>query len=271
MDAFKFVAGFDPQSGFYTGPVPAYLSPLEQSYPLPAHAIALLPDDACLNVNQAFRLNATRDGWDVATDFSQATVYDKASSREVAAPARGDPLPDELTLTPPPAIAVHEATQWDADNDGWIVVPDLRGCRYWLADGSEHIIDRIGERCPESALTTPPPPSIDTLRTRAMARLSAWEETVRASGLDHAGRRWLTTPNAQQDIRDALLAGIVPGDLWFDASNEAVAIDLVGLQALWVAIVSRMADIYRHRLVMEADIKQMDATALASFNPDWPQ
>ncbi len=102
-----------------------------------------------------------------------------------------------------------------------------------------------------------------------MLLLPAWEASERAAGIDHAGRRWLTTPEALQDIRDSLLAALVPGNQWIDANRNAVPMDLPGLQALWQACVSRGALIYQRRLQMEADIAAMTAEAMQAFVPGW--
>ncbi|WP_432721305.1 DUF4376 domain-containing protein [Jeongeupia wiesaeckerbachi] len=124
----------------------------------------------------------------------------------------------------------------------------------WLAEGNT----------PEPAVL------LDDLRAQALATLPAWEQTERAAGLDHAGHHWLTTPTAQQDIRDALLAGVVPGDAWITADRESVPMTLAGLQALWAACVARTAAINQRRLALEAEIATLDRTALEAFAPGWP-
>lgn len=319
MDAFKLVAGFDPQTGLYTGLVPAFLSPLESSYPLPMHAIATLPDPAQLGAFQAFRLNAVGSGWDVVPDYSQtavyhirtaqavviaagqtlpadctldvppssgqyescdwtsasgwrlvpdfshATVYDKATALPVSAPVRGASLPASQTLAPPPAVDLGHAALWNADTDSWDVVPDLRGMRYWLPDGSEHTISRVGEMLPADALNSPPAPTLASLREQALALLPDWELRERAAGIEHAGRNWLTTPAALQDVRDALLAGMVPGDVWADANHDYAPMSLVDLQSLWAAMVARGAEIYRRRLALETEIEAMATDALIAL------
>ncbi|WP_375592176.1 DUF4376 domain-containing protein [Chitiniphilus eburneus] len=119
-------------------------------------------------------------------------------------------------------------------------------------------------------LVAPPAPTLDALRAQARAALPAWESGERAAGIEHAGRRWLTTPEALQDIRDALLAGLVPGGVWVDAAREVVPLSLAELQALWAACVTRGAAIYQRRLVMETEIEVMDADQFNAFAPSWP-
>lgn len=115
-----------------------------------------------------------------------------------------------------------------------------------------------------------PPKTIDDLRATAAGRLPAWEETERGAGIDHAGHRWLTTPAALQDVRDVLLAGVVPGGQWVTAARVAVPMDLTGLQELWAAIATRGALIYRRRLELEALIPTLTREQLEAFVPGWP-
>ncbi|WP_246038445.1 DUF4376 domain-containing protein [Chitiniphilus eburneus] len=112
---------------------------------------------------------------------------------------------------------------------------------------------------------------INAARFELLSRLPAWETAERAAGIDHAGRRWLTTPEALQDIRDSLLAGMVPGGVWVDAAREVIPMTLGELQTLWTACVERGAAIYQRRLELEAQIAQMDREQLASFMPSWPE
>lgn len=108
------------------------------------------------------------------------------------------------------------------------------------------------------------------LRATALAKLPAWEGEEKSKGIDHAGRKWLTTPAALQDIRDALLAGMVPGGVWIDASRQPVPMTLSELQALWAACVTRGAAIYQRRLEMEQSIATMPRAELEAFKPGWP-
>ncbi|WP_432721303.1 DUF4376 domain-containing protein [Jeongeupia wiesaeckerbachi] len=115
-----------------------------------------------------------------------------------------------------------------------------------------------------------PAVSIGDLQTIALATLPGWEQAERAAGIDHANHRWLTTPAALQDIRDALLAGIVPSGVWITAEREPVPLTLTELQVLWAECVARGAAIYQRRLAMEAEITTLDRAALEAFKPAWP-
>lgn len=175
------------------------------------------------------------------------------------------------TPMPPPDLAVDQAAVFSKENNEWSVVPDFRGQTFYdQTTGAATVIDALG---PLSANlgASPPPPTVDELRKRARATLPAWEESERAGGIEHAGHEWLTTPAAVQDIRDALLAGMVPTGAWINAAREPVPMNLPDLQTLWTAMVTRGAEIYQRRLQMEVAIANMTAVQLAAFKPGWPE
>ncbi|TJZ75688.1 DUF4376 domain-containing protein [Chitiniphilus eburneus] len=139
-----------------------------------------------------------------------------------------------------------------------------------LLAGNSAGLQIVSDENGQPMLAPPSAPSLAARRSQALALLPAWEAAERAAGIEHAGRRWLTTPEALQDIRDALLAGLVPDGVWVDAAREVVPLSLAELQALWAACVTRGAAIYQRRLVMEVEIETMDAEQLAAFVPGWP-
>lgn len=71
-------------------------------------------------------------------------------------------------------------------------------------------------------------------------------------------------------VRDVLLAGVVPGEQWVTADRQIVPMTLPELQSLWQAITARGAAIYQHRLEMEQQIAGMDREQLEAFQPGWP-
>ena len=114
-------------------------------------------------------------------------------------------------------------------------------------------------------------PTTESLRAAALSTLPAWESAERAAGIDHAGRKWLTTPAALQDIRDALMAEAAPpGGVWIDANRQPVSMTLADLKALWGSIFARGAAIYQRRLEMEQAIATMPRAGLEAFKPGWP-
>ncbi|ASJ26199.1 DUF4376 domain-containing protein [Laribacter hongkongensis] len=120
-------------------------------------------------------------------------------------------------------------------------------------------------------LLAPEPEPLDTLRDRALSSLPVWEKAERAAGIEHAGKRWLTTSAALQDIRDVLLAGVVPGEQWVTAGRQSAPMTLPELQSLWQAITARGAQIYQRRREMEQQVASMTREQLEAFKPGWPE
>ncbi|GAA5784864.1 DUF4376 domain-containing protein [Chitiniphilus shinanonensis] len=109
----------------------------------------------------------------------------------------------------------------------------------WLDVTTHAPAPQPGWRYEDGALSPPEALPLPAMRAAALGTLPAWELAERAAGIDHASRHWLTTPEALQDIRDALLAGLVPGGVWIDAAREVVPMTLAELQGLWAACVTR--------------------------------
>ncbi|MCG9093474.1 DUF4376 domain-containing protein [Laribacter hongkongensis] len=152
------------------------------------------------------------------------------------------------------------------DNNGGVHFLDSADYESLLPAGCTQISDAEA-----AELLAPQPEPLDALRDRALSSLPAWEKAERASGIEHAGQRWLTTSAALQDIRDVLLAGAVPGDQWVTADRQTVPMTLPELQSLWQAITARGAQIYQRRLEMEQQIAGMSRAELEAFQPGWPE
>lgn len=80
-------------------------------------------------------------------------------------------IPDHATQAEPPAPQNGKVSIWNGTD--WLMVTDLRGTRYWLTDGTEHVIKQAGETLPDGALDAPPPASEGELASRARARRDA--------------------------------------------------------------------------------------------------
>lgn len=96
--------------------------------------------------------------WRQLPDYSRTPVWSKATGQRAASPKPREALPDTLTVIPPPMVGDHQAPQWNAQYDGWDVVPDYRGVSYWTAEGVHHVITERGVEPPADALTAPPTP-----------------------------------------------------------------------------------------------------------------
>jgi hypothetical protein len=97
-----------------------------------------------------------------------AYIYDKNTNEYLGA-TQADPSPLEegvwiypafTTDKKPPDAGANQAVVFNGDS--WALVPDWRKHTYWLADGSEHTIEALGEEPPADALDAPPPPAPPT-------------------------------------------------------------------------------------------------------------
>lgn len=83
----------------------------------------------------------------------------------------------------PPPLGVNQAAK--RVDDAWLVIPDLRGHIYWLADGSCHVVQAVGVALPEGALDQEPPPAPPT-----EAQLEATAAAAVKGMLDELARSW---------------------------------------------------------------------------------
>lgn len=67
-------------------------------------------------------------------------------------------LPAQATFEAPPETGNKEAAKRLPDNSRWEVVPDFRGEKYWLVDGTGIEITRLNETVPNDTLSEPPAP-----------------------------------------------------------------------------------------------------------------
>lgn len=85
-------------------------------------------------------------------------------------------VPAHATTIEPPETATNQVAVFDGDK--WVKADDYRGQEYWLADGSHHVIDRLGDVPPPDALIAPPTrattvPASVTMRQARLALLQA--------------------------------------------------------------------------------------------------
>lgn len=107
-----------------------------------------------------------------------AYIYDK-NTNEYLGKTQADqsPLEEGVWIYPafttdqkPPDAGANQTAVFSGD--AWALVPDWRGHTYWLADGSEHKIEALGEEPSADALDTPPPPPPPTTE-EIIARFTA--------------------------------------------------------------------------------------------------
>ena len=95
--------------------------------------------------------------------------------------ARPNPLEPDAWLIPayattdaPPSAGESQTAVYA--NGSWSLVPDWRGHKYWLADGSEHTITTLGDEPPAGALDEPPPPTLVEQKAALVAETRALAE-----------------------------------------------------------------------------------------------
>ena len=67
----------------------------------------------------------------------------------------------------------------------WQLVPDFRGKQYWLPDGTEKEIEKLGEKPPEEALFEKPPEPIEELAKRKRSQVDGWRDEAFSRGADY--------------------------------------------------------------------------------------
>ncbi len=266
---FRLVCKIDAD-GLYAGPVPAYLSPLDQTWPLPANSIAIDPPAGELPAHHTWQLNARGDGWTVIPDCRSITAYDTATGQPLPAPGLGECLPANATLHVPPVAGAGQVRHWNAGLEQWQLLPDHRGESYWLADGSHHVINEAGDMPPEGSFTEPPPPTIDQLRLSARDSINIWRDEQERCRLEHAGQVWDTDEAAMTRLDTVLLSGRNPLEIWTSADNTDVPMSFGDMQDLFAAIVERNSGIHARQREMKRQVERMDRAQLEAFRPDWP-
>ena len=101
--------------------------------------------------------------------------YDENGAYCGASEACRSPLENEVYLIPamatdvmPPAIGKNECPVWEEGK--WTVKPDYREKVYWLDDGTECKISRIGEMVPPNALLQQPEAGTEKNSTSWLSR-----------------------------------------------------------------------------------------------------
>lgn len=157
----------------FIGLVPAYLSPLDGAYPLPANGVDIAEPKGKLPEHHAWQLNDAGTDWNTVADYRQLTVYDTVTGQPLPPLALGIAPPATATLAEPPWPGEKEARQWNPDSCAWELLPDHRGETYWLANGSQHVITEVGQKPPAHALTEPPPPTAPQIEATARSQRDA--------------------------------------------------------------------------------------------------
>ncbi|PRP71747.1 hypothetical protein BUE93_04900 [Chromobacterium amazonense] len=158
LPSCQLVSGFHPETRQYLGPVPAWLSPLERCYPLPANATALPAPDGTPLEHHAWRLNAKQDAWECVPDYRRVQLYSTESGQLLPALAFGEAPPANSTTLVPPWPSEREAREWDAEARQWVLRPDWRSVALWRTSDAMPVSAALGETPADLHATELPPP-----------------------------------------------------------------------------------------------------------------
>ncbi|MGC0151880.1 phage tail assembly chaperone [Chromobacterium vaccinii] len=174
--------GFRAVTREYTGPVRAWLSPLDGVYPLPADAVIFAPDGV-LPEWHSFRLAADGTRWESVPDYRVAVVWDINTQQPTTPPDFGVPLPETSTLIPPLSPLPAKVVRWDVEGAGWVYRPDY----------SEMVVRETasGDVVPSPAPGEPLPPG-HTVKPWPLAGL---QQAVIWRGDD-----WQLVPDHRQEV-----------------------------------------------------------------------
>lgn len=120
------------------------------------------------------------------------------------------------------------------------------------------------------AFTAPQPPSLNTLRLAARATINAWRDAQEDAGFEAIGHAWDSTPRSREKLTAVVMAGQgSPLGTWTSAADEDVPVTADDLLAIYVAMVTRGAQIHARQRALKAEVETMTREQLAAFVPGW--
>ncbi|SAL70738.1 hypothetical protein AWB71_04307 [Caballeronia peredens] len=174
--------------------------------------------------------------------------------------------PETMLAAPTLAAAENrpavETNQIAVIGDGqWKVRADFRGTTYWLTDGTQHVIEAIGETPPEGALFEPPTPpcsapTLTQMRAEQGAKLQAAYQRATQQPVTFTTAAG-ATHTFQTDIQSQLsllmasqgygVAGSAPNDFyWLATDNTKVPFTLADLNGLYAAMLAQNWAAFAH-------------------------
>ncbi|MCD4505517.1 phage tail assembly chaperone [Chromobacterium piscinae] len=156
--SYVLVCGYHPQTREYVGPVPAWRSPLEGCYPLPAHSVDIEPPGPAAPKN-SWRLNAAGDAWEGVPDYRMIPLYSTETGQPLPPLAFGAAPPQDSTSQLPPWPGERQARKWDANSQRWLLRADWRGMPLWRKADAMPVWAELGETPAELQATDQRPPA----------------------------------------------------------------------------------------------------------------
>lgn len=249
------------EQGVLIGEMMVQEDPIEAgTYLLPAGCVLIAPPAFDSHTQMAVFAD---DAW---------SVHELPLPREV--PPNASPIANSADTgsLPVPTVVPTEANKPVAGEhelavivDGqWTVVPDWRGLRYWLANGSAHRIVELGDTPPDDARFSPPPKQpapalrLDEAKAAQIAMLrSAYESCVHqpVSFTTATGDSSVfacdpaSVDNLQAVLAECCASQAFPPNLWLDVGGLPVTpFKYADLQGLAQAIASRPVPSYQSLL-----------------------
>lgn len=157
-EPYVLVHGYHPHTREYTGPIPAWFSPLEDCYPLPAYGVAIAPPDNTPAAS-TWRLNEAGDAWDSVPDYRTIPLFSTLNGQPLPPLELGQAAPPDTTPQQPPSLGAHQALAWDAAQQCWMLHPDWRNVPLWRTADATPLLAVLGQHPEQLQATDQPPPA----------------------------------------------------------------------------------------------------------------
>ena len=155
--------------------------------------------------------------------------------------------PDNATFDSIPAKPWPDNTWPRRVDDAWVLVPDYRGIRYWLPDGSEHRIELLGLTVPPEGLLERPV-LLPEAKDAKLAEIERGRDAQATASVAVHGRTWQADERSQALLARASqlcgLTGYLPAH-WRDEANDNMPLTDIGqLVAIATAIAQQTDTAY---------------------------
>lgn len=108
-------------------------------------------------------------------------------------------IPGGAVDMPLPEVPEGKCARWDGKD--WVILPDLRGTRYWLPDGSEHTIAERGIELPPGAMLKKPPPTEAQILAAQVEAAKAELKLIDAASIRALREKALGIPGAAERVQ----------------------------------------------------------------------